>query len=179
MDDGPRYDVLSFEDLEGWSDDDMGPALQAFRETCRDLDDPDWRTLCRAAEADPDPRAFFELFFRPVLVTHGADEALFTGYFEPELRGSPYRTGRYRYPIYRMPPEAKASQPWLSRRDLLTSGVLDGRGLEIAWVDDPVELFFLQIQGSGRVRYPDGRVQNRRLALVARLKRWDPAQNHQ
>jgi membrane-bound lytic murein transglycosylase A len=57
-----------------------------------------------------------------------------------------------------MPPEANDRRPWLSRRDILTSGVMEGRGLEIAWVDDPVELFFLQVQGSGRVRYPDGRM---------------------
>ena len=56
-----------------------------------------------------------------------------------------------------MPPEANETRPWLTRRDLLQSGVMDGRGLTIAYVDDPVELFFLQIQGSGRIRLPDGR----------------------
>jgi membrane-bound lytic murein transglycosylase A len=101
-------------------------------------------------------RTFFELFFRPVLIEDG-QPALFTGYFEPELDGSRYPTARFRYPLYRVPPEAQATQPWLSRRDLLTSGVLANRGLEIAWVDDPVELFFLQIQGSGRIKLPDGR----------------------
>jgi membrane-bound lytic murein transglycosylase A len=55
-----------------------------------------------------------------------------------------------------MPSEARRIRPWLTRREILTSGVMAGRGLEIAWVDDPVELFFLQIQGSGRIRYPDG-----------------------
>jgi membrane-bound lytic murein transglycosylase A len=56
-----------------------------------------------------------------------------------------------------MPKEAKR-KPWYSRREIETSGIMAGRGLEIAWVDDPVELFFLQIQGSGRVRLPNGRV---------------------
>ena len=55
-----------------------------------------------------------------------------------------------------MPPEARRIRPWLTRRDLLESGVMDGRGLEIAWVDDSVELFFLQIQGSGRIRLSNG-----------------------
>ena len=55
-----------------------------------------------------------------------------------------------------MPAEARAANPWLTRRDILTSDIMKNRGLEIAWVDDPVELFFLQIQGSGRVRLPDG-----------------------
>ena len=90
-----------------------------------------------------------------MLIEDGQD-ALFTGYFEPELDGSRTRTSRYRYPVYKMPPEAKEIRPWLPRRQILTSGVMSGRGLEIAWVDDPVELFFLQIQGSGRIRLGKG-----------------------
>ncbi|WP_170771319.1 murein transglycosylase A [Ruegeria lacuscaerulensis] len=149
--------ILSFDDLDGWAADDHGAALSVFLNTCGDLDDPDWRALCSVAqtyEADA-ARSFFELFFRPVLVEDGKD-ALFTGYFEPELDGSRTRSDRFRYPLYKMPPEARGAGQWLSRRDLLTSDVLQGRGLEIAWVDDPVELFFLQIQGSGRIRLPDG-----------------------
>jgi membrane-bound lytic murein transglycosylase A len=96
------------------------------------------------------------LFFRPVLI--GGDEtALFTGYFEPELDGSRVRTARFRYPVYGVPPELGQGR-WLSRAEIETSGVLEGRGLEIAWVDDAVELFFLQVQGSGRIRLRDGRV---------------------
>jgi membrane-bound lytic murein transglycosylase A len=56
-----------------------------------------------------------------------------------------------------MPPEARSAPSWLSRREIETTDALVGRGLEIAWVDDPVELFFLQVQGSGRIRLPDGR----------------------
>ncbi|MBO9412225.1 MULTISPECIES: MltA domain-containing protein [unclassified Ruegeria] len=149
--------ILSFDDLDGWTADDHGAALSVFLNTCGDLEDPDWRALCAVArtyQADA-ARSFFELFFRPVLVEDG-DDALFTGYFEPELDGSRTRTERYKYPIYKMPPEARADGPWLSRRDILTGEAMNGRGLEIAWVDDPVELFFLQIQGSGRIRLPDG-----------------------
>ncbi|MBP0483324.1 murein transglycosylase A [Sagittula salina] len=152
------YTVMDFADLDGWAQDDHASALAAFRNTCGDMDDPDWRALCGVAAEAGDARAFFELFFRPVLVTDGQEDALFTGYFEPELDGAPYRTERFRYPVYAMPPEARLSQPWLTRRDILTSGVMRNRGLEIAWVDDPVELFFLQIQGSGRIRFPDGRM---------------------
>ena len=149
--------ILSFDDLDGWAADDHGAALSVFLNTCGDLRDPDWQALCAVArtyEQDA-ARAFFELFFRPVLVEDGKD-ALFTGYFEPELDGSRARSDKYRYPIYKMPPEARESGQWLSRRELLTTDVMKNRGLEIAWVDDPVELFFLQIQGSGRVRLPDG-----------------------
>ncbi|WP_281995816.1 murein transglycosylase A [Ruegeria faecimaris] len=150
--------ILSYDDLNGWAADDHGAALSVFLNTCGDLDDPDWQALCGVARTyKPDAaRSFFELFFRPVLVEDGKD-GLFTGYFEPELDGSKTRSERYRYPIYKMPPEARGAEKWLSRRDLLTGDVMQGRGLEIAWVDDPVELFFLQIQGSGRIRLPDGK----------------------
>ena len=149
------YKVLSFDDLDGWAEDDHSAALSVFQNTCQDMDDPDWSTLCAYASQQPDARSFFELLFRPVLIEDGND-ALFTGYFEPELDGSLVRTDRYRFPVYAMPAEARRIRPWLTRREILTSGVMDGRGLEIAWVDDSVELFFLQIQGSGRIRLPDG-----------------------
>jgi membrane-bound lytic murein transglycosylase A len=151
------YDILTFDQLDGWSKDDHGAALTAFKVTCGDLKDPDWRALCGVAKTQEpaNARAFFELFFRPVLIRDGNDP-LFTGYFEPELDGSRTRTARFRYPVYKMPREARNASQWLTRRQILTSGVMDNRGLEIAWVDDPVELFFLQIQGSGRIRLQDG-----------------------
>ena len=154
---GPVYTILDFDALDGWAADDHAAALETFVETCPDLDDPDWRVLCAVAQNHPKEQArlFFELFFRPTLIDDGA-EALFTGYFEPELDGARIPTSRFQFPVYRMPPEARVSSPWLSRRDIMTSGVMDGRGLEIAWVDDAVELFFLQIQGSGRIRMQDG-----------------------
>ena len=152
-----EVNVLSFEDLNGWAEDNHAEALSVFLNTCPDMDDPDWSSLCAVAQnnAITDARAFFEMFFRPVLITDGAD-ALFTGYFEPELDGSRFPTERFRYPVYKMPPEAREQTPWLSRREILTTSVMKNRGLEIAWVDDPVELFFLQIQGSGRIHLPDG-----------------------
>ncbi|MEX0283847.1 MAG: murein transglycosylase A [Paracoccaceae bacterium] len=148
--------ILDFSDLDGWAADDHAAAFDVFLNTCMDFDDYDWSTLCAVAQSGDvsDPRAFFDLFFRPVMIEDGQG-ALFTGYFEPELNGSRYPTEQFRYPVYKLPPEARSGR-WLSRRDILTSGVMDGRGLEIAWVDDPVELFFLQIQGSGRVRLQDG-----------------------
>ena len=151
------FTILGFEDLDGWAKDDHRAALDTFLNTCRDMDDPDWRALCGFAADAGDARQYFELFFRPVMITDGQDP-LFTGYFEPELDGSPVRTTRFRHPVYAMPAEAREIRPWLTRREILTTGIMDNRGLEIAWVDDPVELFFLQVQGSGRIRYPDGRV---------------------
>lgn len=151
------HEILSFDDLNGWAEDDHAAALSVFLNTCPDMKDPDWRSLCALAQQRPDARGFFELFFRPVMVSEGKP-ALFTGYFEPELHGALRPSGRYRYPVYREPPEARLSNPWLTRREIETTDVMRGRGLEIAWVDDPVELFFLQIQGSGRIRLENGQV---------------------
>jgi len=147
--------VMSFDDLEGWDADDHAAAFDVFRSTCPDMVDPDWQALCAYATTNPDPRRFFELLFRPVLIEDG-QAPLFTGYYEPELDGSLSRSEKYRFPVYAMPSEARNSAVWLSRRDILTSGVMDGRGLEIAWLADPVELFFLQIQGSGRIKLKEG-----------------------
>ncbi|TDK44452.1 murein transglycosylase A [Antarcticimicrobium luteum] len=153
----PLREILDFSDLDGWESDNHADALSVFLQTCPDMADPDWRNLCAVAQHQQpkSARAFFELFFRPVLIRDDR-ASLFTGYYEPELTGSRHPTARFRYPLYRMPPEAKRQIPWLSRREILTSGVMENRGLEIAWVDDPVELFFLQIQGSGRIGLPGG-----------------------
>lgn len=149
-----RYDILEFDQLDGWAADDHAAALDVFRATCMDMKHADWRALCAAAGQTGSARGFFEHFFRPVLISDGK-EALFTGYFEPELRGSLQKTGRFRYPLYRYPSQANA-KPWLTRRQIDEGLALAGKGLEIVWVDDPVERFFLQVQGSGRVELPDG-----------------------
>ena len=148
-------EILRFDDLEGWAEDDHEAALDVFLNTCPDMTDGEWLRLCALAQQRPAARTFFELFFRPVMFG-GEGDALFTGYFEPELDGSRVRTGRFRYPVYRLPPEVTGL--WRTRQEIEESGVLEGRGLEIAWVDDSVELFFLQVQGSGRIRLRDGSV---------------------
>jgi membrane-bound lytic murein transglycosylase A len=152
--------VLRFDDLEGWAADDHRAALATFIDTCAQLNDSDWSPVCKLAPqamtSAAAARSFFELLFRPVLI--GEPPALFTGYYEPELPGSLTRTPRFAYPIYVRPPELRDGQQWLSRGEIERGGALRGRGLEIAWLDDPVEVFFLQVQGSGRIRLPDGRV---------------------
>jgi membrane-bound lytic murein transglycosylase A len=152
--------VLDFTDLRGWQQDDHQAALKAFLATCDLIDGAEWGPLCALApQATASPasaRAFFELFFRPVVI--GSPPALFTGYYEPELAGSTIRTPRFTYPIYRMPPELQPGIVWYSREEIEARGVLRGRGLEIAWLDDPVEVYFLMVQGSGRIRMQDGSV---------------------
>ena len=151
--------VFDYESLPGWATDDHLAALQTFRRTCDLMTDADWTPVCRLAadvpDTEPAARQFFELLFKPVLI--GQPPALFTGYYEPVLEGSPIRTPRFAYPIYRRPPELRDGVVWYDRATI-DRGILRGRGLEIAWLDDPVEVFFLHIQGSGRIHMPDGRV---------------------
>jgi len=150
------YHILDFKDLDGWDVDDHSKALDVFLNTCPDMKDADWQSLCALAQQKPNAKGFFELFFRPVLISEGK-KALFTGYFEPELQGSLTPNSRYKYPLYREPKESKRINPWLTRKEIETGPFMKGKGYAIAWVDDPVELFFLQIQGSGRIKLADGR----------------------
>lgn len=101
----------------------------------------------------------------------GSDDdgsVLFTGYYEPLLEGSLQRTEKYRYPLYRAPPDLirKGSKvgrmeddefvPYYSRREIDVDGVLRGKNLELLWVSDPVDLFSLHIQGSGKIKLENG-----------------------
>lgn len=151
---------VTFADLDGWRDDDHRAALSVFRTTCATLTGPEWQPLCRlaadAGQTDTTARDFFETFFRPLII--GTPPALFTGYFEPELQGSPYPTARFACPIYAPPPDLADGSIWYSRQEIEQRGLMRGRGLEIAWLEDEVEVYFLQVQGSGRIIMPDGQV---------------------
>jgi len=118
--------------------------------------------------------ARFELV--PSSVDPGLSEVLYTGYYQPMIDASLTPTEEYRYPIYGQPPDLVIAEPanngeknigrveqdhfvpYYSRQEIDQFGALQGRGLEIAWVKDPVELFFLHIQGSGLLRLTDGTV---------------------
>jgi membrane-bound lytic murein transglycosylase A len=150
-------EILSFDDLEGWADEDFATAFEAFNQTCPDLRQEDWAAVCAFATSRPEPRRFFELFFRPVRIGRG-ESALFTGYYEPELRASPVRTALFKHPVFRLPPEVGSDTPWLTRAEIVEGEVLAERELEIAWLRDPVDLYYLQLQGSGRLRMTDGRL---------------------
>ncbi|CAN5219275.1 murein transglycosylase A [soil metagenome] len=140
----------------------------------------DWQQACSAASSWPDATAtdFFSRYFESVQVGDGRGFA--TGYFEPEISGSRERRAGYEVPIYTRPPElvdvnlglfsdalkgktirgkvkGTAFVPFEERAQIV-AGSLAGRGLEIAWAADPIEFFFLQVQGSGRLRLPDGSV---------------------
>jgi membrane-bound lytic murein transglycosylase A len=159
-------------------------ALEAFRTSCpaliarRDnsgLTNPDaWRTLCaEAASVTPEnATAFFRDRFD--WLTVGTGKAFATGYYEPEIEGSRVPLPGY-VPIYRAPPDlVRCTKPdgttgrgridetgacalYFTRAEI-EDGALAGKGLELAWAKDPVELFFVEIQGSGRIRFPDGSI---------------------
>jgi membrane-bound lytic murein transglycosylase A len=82
----------------------------------------------------------------------------FTGYYEPTLHASRTPNTAYPYPLYGLPPDLHAGVPYHTRQDIDRKGALAGRNLEIAWVDSDIDAFFLHIQGSGRLQFPDGAV---------------------
>jgi membrane-bound lytic murein transglycosylase A len=156
-----RMTPVSFAELPGWDADDHDAALTAFLKSCdvkkgkKSLSADVWKPLCDFAKTKPNAKEFFELMFQPVLVGEKRD-TLFTGYYEPTIDGSLTRGGKYQTPIYRKPKELKAGKRYKSRGEI-QAGALNGRGLEIAWLADPVEAFFLQVQGSGRISLPNGK----------------------
>ncbi len=147
-----------------------------------------WAPVCAAAEAVPDgddnaARAFFEKYLEAHAMSYGeGGRALFTGYYEPEVAGARQRGGIYQTPIYRRPGNVVQAATGPDPRGLrvgqrvrpahrgaprvvpipdraaIVKGALRGRGLELAWLADPIDAFFLQIQGSGRVLMADGEV---------------------
>lgn len=146
---------MNFEDLRGWADDDHQAALLVFCKTVGLIKGDVWRSIAEAAKSATDARIFFETYFHPVMSEDGRP-MLFTGYYEPEISGARAQGGPYQYPIYAVPDDLKLSG--LSRRDIDEGQPLAGKGLEIAWLCDPLDVFFLQVQGSGRVRLPSGDV---------------------
>lgn len=146
----------------------------------------DWRSACSAAlqttpESGEEARRFFEAWFSPVQAFNKSEPVgLFTGYYEPELNGSRKASARFATPIYARPndlvsvdlgafrPTLKGERiagrieggrlvPYETRAEI-DRGALGTRTSVVAYVDDPVAAFFLQVQGSGRVRFADGSV---------------------
>jgi membrane-bound lytic murein transglycosylase A len=169
----------AFSALPGWQADDQALALKTFQRSCEKIaNQPStriagngrlaaplsvWQAPCRNALAlraanSVQARQFFESHFTPFIVTdNGNEQGLFTGYFEPQLNGSAKRSARYRYPLYHAPEGLKDGRHDYSRAEV-EAGALAGKGLEFLWVDDAVDLYFLQVQGSGRVKLENGTV---------------------
>ena len=159
----PAIQVLSFDELPGWRDDDHAAALRVFSETLEKARaapvgpvlEQDWRDLAARASRTryTNARSYFEALFTPVRIGRGA--ALLTAYYEPEIRASRRQGGPYQVPIHAPPANLEPAQPHLTRASI-ANGALDGEGLELFWLADPIDGFFLEIQGSGRLILPDG-----------------------
>jgi len=184
----PTLQATDWSALPDWGADQLAESLPALLLSCSSLkSQPEWQSACAAAANIPseDPaavRQFFESSFVPYAVhnTDGSAEGLVTGYYEPLLRGSRTSSEAYRFPVYGVPddllivdlteaqPNLKGMRlrgrlqgnkvvPYYTRAEI-ERGEAAVRGREILWVDDAVELFFLQVQGSGRVKLPNGEI---------------------
>jgi membrane-bound lytic murein transglycosylase A len=182
----PTLAAVPFAELPGWGEDDVTAAWPAFRASCRALRfrEP-WREACARAEglSEPDAagvRAYFEGNFVPYRVADadGGTQGLVTGYYEPMLRGSRERVAPFVNPLYAPPDDLLVidlASVAPDTRNMRLRGRLDGRrvvpywsraeiedgkapvnGKELVYVDDAIEAFFMQIQGSGRVRLANG-----------------------
>jgi len=148
----------------------------------------DWQTACAEAKTvpagdDAASRAFFEQRFRVYEASNnGQVQGLFTGYYVPELKGSLRKSPQFHVPLYRVPDDLITADLGLFRDDwkgihiagkieknifrpyddraAIDKGALAGRNLEIVYVNDPVDAFFLHIQGSGRITLDDGGAMN-------------------
>lgn len=176
----------AWSELPGWNDDDPVAALRAFLTSCDAIGTREpWRNVCQLARKVVSPtlataRRFFETHFQPYRAFNvdGSDEGLVTGYYEPLLNGSRKPSARYRYPLYAVPddllvidvaelyPDLKGTQlrgrldgrrvvPYYSRAEIERKEAAV-RAKALFWVDDPIDLFFLQIQGSGQIRLDNG-----------------------
>ena len=164
---------ISFNEIAGWADEKHAEALATFRRSCpklvagpdakivtdggeKTITAAEWKRICDAGATvkTGDNRAarnFFEENFRPLVVQVPGK---FTGYFEPEMRGSKAPSRLFTVPVYRRPPDL-SDKPYYTRAEI-EQGALKGQGLEIAYVQDPVGLFEVQVQGSGKIQLAEG-----------------------
>jgi len=174
--------------LPSWQNETLRPAWGTFMQGCVSLKQrPLWQEICSLASTIKQPdeltiRRFLEHHFIPYQVTNadGSTHGLATGYYEPLLKGSRKSSSRFRYPVYSPPEDLLAidlGNAVSANKSNSMRGRLDGRkvvpyytraeiennrnllqGRELLWVEDQVELFFLQIQGSGRIILENGEI---------------------
>jgi membrane-bound lytic murein transglycosylase A len=182
----PNLRAAGWDSLPGWRDDKLLAAWGAWVQSCAGLQSKvDWKPVCAATaqfkpQNDDEVRAFFETWFSVYQSAQmdGKTDGLVTGYYEPLLRGSLQASAKYSVPLYGVPKDLltvdlSAIYPELKNMRLrgrlegnkivpyLNRAQIDGKqlpltGNELVWVDNAVEAFFLQIQGSGRVQLADG-----------------------
>lgn len=171
---------VSFLEIDGFFEDDLNHALDVFKKDCKKSKRYDeFKNVCKKAEFENDGRKFFMLNFEPykLIDSKAKDEGTITGYYEPLLHGSLKKSARFKYPIYKTPKNliiTDKTNPNGSKRGKIVKNKLvpyDTReqieknpknpNLEsIAYVDDKFDLFFLHIQGSGKIKLDTGEIIN-------------------
>ena len=164
---------VEFDDLEEWDNDRHDLAVNAFVKSCDkfalqpnskkigagigNIKIRDLRNVCEMAKvidgmSNKQAKKFFENWFTPFKVSSkkGKDTGLFTGYYEIKLYGRREKDEKYRYPIYAKPEDFDGKDKYNVREEI-EDGLLDEKGLELFYVDDKIDLFFLHIQGSGQI----------------------------
>ena len=183
----PLFTPSKWEVLPEWSTLDLTPSWAALLQSCRVLKaKPQWQAVCSGTELvdkndSEAQRKFYEDKLAPFQVFNpdGSENGVITGYYEPLLKGSRFKSERFRYPLYAAPddmleidlgdayPQLKGQRlrgrlsgkkvvPYYKRAEI-DAGTESLKGRELFWVENSVELFFLQIQGSGRIELVDGR----------------------
>ena len=170
------YEPITFSALPGWALDDHDAALNAFRNSIDHLRLT--YPLLPVPDDSVSARKYFETHFVPHRVTPDGGETLFTGYFEPVLKGSRQRSPKFDVPLLRRPDDlatviddslrASAKNtltharqttdglvPYATRQEI-EQGCLDSHNLEFIYLQDPVEAYFLHIQGSGLIELDNG-----------------------
>lgn len=167
----------TYQQLSGWQGDSHAEAFAVFMESCAANETRErayqsrkegpigvrenWRRACTIGAnlgqpTDAQARQFFETYFAPYKVeTESQPKGLITGYYEPILKGSKTKKAPYLTPVYGVPSDIKTRKPYFSRAEI-EAGALKTRAPVLLYVSDPVGLFFLHIQGSGKIRLSDG-----------------------
>ena len=175
---------VKWEDIKGFGQDDLKLAFDVFKKDCKGSKKYDsLKDICKKADLTNSYESFFQTNFTPykLLSKDGSDDGLITGYYEPLLYGSYTKSEKYKYPLYTTPkdlividisdayPELKKYRlrgklkdnkivAYDSREEIENNPT---KGLHpICYVDDKIDLFFLQIQGSGKVLLDDGEIIN-------------------
>ncbi len=158
------FTEIEFASLPGWSEapaTEFAAAKAVFAESCRHRRDDRWRASCKKAQAEGDPRRFFEENFRPY--SAGERQGLLTGYYQPLFSASRVKTEEFSSPIHGPPTPMPSVLP--SRAEINANGLKNAEVL--AWLR-PVEAFFLAIQGSGLLQFADGKKVRARFAAKNR-----------
>ena len=168
---------ITFSQLPGWTGRGIQHSLTAFQQSCKvflkqkptkhvgtqyfDLQAKDWQPACKAAlslngQSEESAQSFFEKWFYPIeFLKQKSLSGLFTGYYMPQLKGSFKRTQKYNIPIYGLPHRSNWAHYYTRRQ--IDHGVLDHKAPVLAWIDSPVDRLFLEIEGSGVIKMPNGK----------------------